>query len=90
MGITGALSEMTKISVPVQIRNEDELKQILVECLQSRARDHASQHKCAKAWGIAQPTVNYIVNSKMDRLTIRQLLGIVWKSGATISIGLNF
>ena len=85
MAQTGALSEM-----PVKIRHEDELKQILVECLQDRAKAYTSQHKCAAAWGIAQPTVNYIVNAKMDRLTIRQLLGIAWKSGATISIGLSY
>ncbi len=74
----------------VDIDSEDELKELLVKFLQGRAAEHTSQHKCAKAWGIAQPTVNYIVNAKMDRLTIRQLLGIAWKSGATIIIGLSY
>ncbi len=81
---------MSQATAARPIVNEDELKQILVEFLQGRAAEHTSQHKCAAAWGIAQPTVNYIVNAKMDRLTIRQLLGIAWKSGATISIGLSF
>lgn len=72
------------------IRNEDELKHVLVSKLKAEAARHKSQHKCAAAWGIRQPTVNYIVNSKMERLTIKQLLGIAWKSGATISIGLSY
>ncbi len=73
-----------------QIRNDDQLKAVLVNELQQRAAMHESQHKCAAAWGIRQPTVNYIVNARMERLTIKQLLGIAWKSGATISIGLNY
>ena len=72
------------------IRDEDELKRVLVRELQVEAARHESQHKCAAAWGIRQPTVNYIVNSRMQRLTIKQLLGIAWKSGATINIDLSY
>lgn len=72
------------------IKDETALKGALVCALQSRAKLYDSQHKCADAWGIRQPTVNYIVNAKMERLTIKQLLGIVWKSGADIAIDLNY
>lgn len=72
------------------VRDEDQLKAMLVQALQSRAKKYDSQYQCARAWGIQQPTVNYIVNAKMNRLTIRQLLGIAWKSGATIGIDLNY
>lgn len=81
---------MTDNSETSGIRDEHHLKVVLVRELQSRVKQHASQYKCAEAWGIRQPTVNYIVNGKMDRLTIKQLLGIVWKSGATISISLSY
>ena len=73
-----------------EIKDEESLKGALVSALQSRAKLYDSQHKCAHAWGIRQPTVNYIVNAKMERLTIKQLLGIAWKSGADITIGLNY
>ncbi len=63
---------------------------MLVTCLQTQVKQHKSQHKCAAAWGIRQPTVNYIVNARMERLTVKQLLGIAWKSGAAINISLSY
>lgn len=74
----------------IDVRDEHDLKDALVRGLQSRVKEHESQHKCAKAWGVTQPVINYIVNARMDRLTVKQLLGIAWKSGAAISIGLNY
>ena len=81
---------MTEDRKTLGVRDEHHLKVVIVRALQGRASEHESQHKCAKAWGIPQPTVNYIVNAKMERLTIKQLLGIAWKSGATINIGLSY
>ena len=72
------------------IQDEDTLMNLLVRELQEQVKHYDSQHKCAKVWGIQQPTVNYIVNARMDRLTLKQLLGIAWKSGATINIGLSY
>lgn len=72
------------------VKDEHHLKVILVRALQRRVKQHESQRQCARAWGVKQPTVNYIVNSKMERLTVKQLLGIAWKSGATINIGLSY
>ena len=73
-----------------KVRTEEHLKKVLVRELRKRAAEYESQYKCAVAWGIRQPTVNYIVNRRMDRLTVKQLLVIAWKSGATINIELNY
>lgn len=81
---------MKKRRGEANVRDEHHLKRVIVRELQTEAARHDSQHKCARAWGIPQPTVNYIVNAKMERLTVKQLLGIAWKSGATINIGLSY
>lgn len=81
---------MANTQNPQGVRDEHHMKVVLVRALQGRAKQHESQRACAKAWGTRQPTVNYIVNARMERLTIKQLLGIAWKSGATINIGLNY
>lgn len=81
---------MANLNKAQGVRDEHHMKVVLVRALQRRAKDYASQRACAAAWGTRQPTVNYIVNARMERLTLKQLLGIAWKSGATINIGLNY
>ena len=78
------------VQVMHPIQDENTMKDFLVRALQEQVKHYDSQHKCAKVWGIQQPTVIYIVNARMERLTIKQLLGIAWKSGATINIGLSY
>jgi predicted XRE-type DNA-binding protein len=74
----------------IDVVDEELFKSRLIDALAERVKTYPSQRAASKAWGVAQPTVNAIANGHVETLTLRQLCNIVWKSGATIQLGLSY
>lgn len=74
----------------IDVTDEDMFKAQLVFVLGERIKTFRSQRAAAKAWNVAQATVNVIARQHTDNLTLKQLCNIVWKSGGMIQLGVSY
>lgn len=64
----------------------EELKANLVEAVQRRIKRHKSQSAAARAWGVPQPTVNWIANGKVERFSAIYMTRLLMLDGAAIKM----
>lgn len=74
----------------IDVTDEEMFKAQLVFVLAERIKTFESQRKAAKAWKVAQPTVNTIAKGHVGDLTLKQLCNIVWKSGGMMQLGVSY
>lgn len=70
--------------------DETTFKDRLIGILAERIAQFPSQREASRKWKVAYPTINAIANGHTDALTFKQLCNIVWKSGATIQLGISY
>jgi hypothetical protein len=75
---------------PVGVVDVEGFKAVLIDALIDRIATYPSQSAAARAWSVAQPTVNAIANRHAYRLTLKQLCKIAWKSGAFMRLGISY
>jgi predicted XRE-type DNA-binding protein len=68
----------------------DGFKAVLIDALVDRIATYPSQRAASRAWNVAQPTVNTIANRHTQRLTLKQLCNIAWKSGGIILLAVSY
>lgn len=75
---------------PIDVTDEEMFKAQLVSVLGQRIKTFPSQRQAAKAWAMAQSTVNVIAKGHVGDLTLKQLCNVVWKSGGMIQLGVSY